>query len=500
MLTIGWSRKDISTAEPVNIPGQFRVRISKGILDPVLVHCLVLEDDGELAIFLSADLVNGYGVIEDIREKLSKKRPDIPCDRVMLNTTHTHAGPGVEKTHPYTDTPHEGVAVCPGEKYNAFFVHQAVAAIIEAYDSREEGSFSYGYGYAVVGHHRRSTYSEDLSLREGATHGKNNPLFADGHAKMYGPTNDEAFIGYEGNVDHYVNLLYTFDKNDKLTGAIINVPCPSQNSEQEEMLSADYWNEVREMIHKKHGDIYLLSQCAAAGDMSPRTLHYKEAEARRYALKYGEVPNAHLLNRPWEMYNRYDIAERISVAFDEVLAWAEKDKIRDARLRHTVKTISLPRNLISEEIFAFVKGERASLADTYPEPTEGTPMEKFQKRVSATAVRRRLDNVIRRYEKQQETKEIEMELHVISLGDIAFAMNPFELYIDYQHQIQAKSPFTQTFIVQLTDQPKGYARGYLAHERAAKNRGYSATYHNQVAAEGGTKLVHETLATLHEHK
>ena len=91
-----------------------------------------------------------------------------------------------------------------------------------------------------------------------------------------------------------------------------------------------------------------------------------------------------------------------------------------------------------------------------------------------------------------------MELHTIRVGDVAFASNPFELYTDYQHRIQARSPFVQTFIVQLCSTPKGEFRaGYLATERAVANVGYSAAiYDNQVSPAGGQTLVEETLADL----
>lgn len=497
MLKFGWSRRDVSIDEPVNIPGQFRVRLSKGILDPIMVNCLVVEDGEDIAIFMSGDFVAGRSIIEDIRAKLTKARSDIPAEKVLFNVTHTHCGAGLDKDPAFARLPHEGIEIFPALEYRDYMSNLAVEAICEAYDTRDEGSFAYGYGYAVVAHSRRVLYSDDWSLRPGAENGANNPLAVDGHAKMYGPTKDENFIGYEGNVDHYINLLYTFDKNDKLTGAIINVPCPSQNSEQEEMLTADYWNEVRELIRKKHGDIHILSQCAAAGDMSPRTLHYKEAEARRYALKFGEVPNAEKLNRPWEMYNRYDIAERIAVAFDEVLEWAKKDKIRDARVQHTVKTIKLPQRLITKDQYEFSKREMQALIDTYVPKTDGTTFERFEDRAKLEAKLNRFRGILARYEEQQKTKTTDMELHVISLGDVAFATNAFELYIDYQHQMQAKSPFTQTFIIQLCDQPEGNRPGYLAHERAIKNHGYSATiYCNQVSPEGGEVLVAETLKEL----
>ena len=90
----------------------------------------------------------------------------------------------------------------------------------------------------------------------------------------------------------------------------------------------------------------------------------------------------------------------------------------------------------------------------------------------------------------------------MSIGDIAFASNQFELYIDFQHRIQARSPFEQTFIVQLCAQPNGRSSGsYLCTQRGYEGRGYSASmYCNTVSAEGGQELVEETLRVLKEIK
>ena len=68
--------------------------------------------------------------------------------------------------------------------------------------------------------------------------------------------------------------------------------------------------------------------------------------------------------------------------------------------------------------------------------------------------------------------------------------------MDYQHRIQARSPFEQTFIVQLVTGPNGCG-SYLATERGEANKGYSASpYCNQVSPKGGQQLVEETLKAL----
>ena len=321
-----------------------------------------------------------------------------------------------------------------------------------------------------------------------STHGVN------GHAVMYGDTNDENFSHYEAGADHFVNLLFTFDEKEALTGAIINVPCPSQNTENEYYLSADYWNDVRIAIRKKYGDIYLLPQCAAAGDLAPRILHYKQAQDRRFRLKYGES----FAEKGLERTARQDIAERIAAAFDEVYAWASKEKKREVRITHVVETVQLSKRLISDEEYAYAKqGYAQEMAKEYR--TDGDPQERLFQNSVLYSLRNRYKGIIDRYEAQKEQPKFPMELHVIGLDDVAFASNQFELYMDYQHRIQARSPFVQTFVVQLAGQSGEGGGSYLCTQRGFEGRGYSASmYCNLVSPAGGQELVEETVRLLKE--
>ncbi len=489
MLKIGWSKRDVSTTEPVSIPGQFHLRISKGIMDPIMLSCLVVDDGNDLVIFLSGDFVGGKNAIKDIRTKISEKRKDIPPEKIIFNVTHTHCGPGLEEDAKIKILK-EITDIYPPEKYREFMTDMATEAIIEAYDKRCEGYIAYGYGYAVVAHSRRTRYSVDLAELPGGEVNKTSSLSVDKFVQMYGTTNHDYFEGFEGGADHFANFMYTFDKDRKLTGAIINIPCPSQNSGQEWYLSADYWHDIRQKIYEKHGEIGILTQCAAAGDLAPRILHYFKAEERRYKLKYDG------LWKDREIYNRKEIADRVSLAFDEVLSWAKKDLISEAEIVHNVKTLKLEQILITEEQYKLAKEQISVLEAEGYEHSSDLKTECTNRSLHETK-KLRFKKLIERYEAQQKSSLLDIEVHIIKLGDIAFATNPFELYIDYQHQIQARSPFVQTFIVQLADQPEKARYGYVATERAMKNMGYSANiYSNTVSPNGGHMLVEETLKEL----
>ena len=57
--------------------------------------------------------------------------------------------------------------------------------------------------------------------------------------------------------------------------------------------------------------------------------------------------------------------------------------------------------------------------------------------------------VMARYEHQQNTDLHDAEVHVIRLGEIAFATNSFELFLDYGNRIRESSKAQQTFLIKL---------------------------------------------------
>ena len=503
-IKLGWASRDISTTAPVEIPGQAYARVSKGVLDPVTTTALVVDDGNDCAIFISVDSTSVRGnILGLVRERLTAQRADIPAEKLVMNATHIHTAPMHELTDPYFQTNEEppvlaplGVEVESCLTYRDFMADSIVSMIIEAWDKRSEGGIAYGYGYAVVAHSRRVCYFDDVSLR--STGKKADPFTIDGKTVMYGNTNDDNFSHYEAGADHFVNLMYTFDSAGNLTGAIVNVPCPSQNSEHEWYLTADYWNDVRVAIRKKHGDIFILPQSAAAGDLSPRILHYKKAQDRRFRLKYDNCPVDPRATGVTEMYARKDIAERIAAAFDEVLSWAKKDIRTEARVSHKVSTIELEKYLITDEDLANAK---ECLAGVQAQEFVKTDDPARDLAVNTRIVYNRncyLD-VIARYEEQKTETTVPMELHVLRIGDIAFAFNRFELYMDFQHRIQARSPFEQTFVIQLTSQPDMDRGSYLCTERAFEGRGYSASLFDiTVSPKGGQQLVEATVKQLKE--
>ena len=510
-LKIGWGKRSIAQKGPVPITGQFHLRVSQGEFTPVIASALAISNEKDSVIFVTLDVVSfGADALRDIQALLKKEMPELPVEKIIINSTHTHAGPSARAN--LKNYPLGGVKVIPSEEVRKFQVRQVSDAIKDAWKNRTSGSIAYGYGFATTGHSRRTVYLKDVGRIFGGTSG----FAMNGRAVMYGKTNYELFDGYEAGTDAFINLLYTFDKKGKLTGAIINVPCPSQTNEGVWMLHASFWHNVREKLTAKYGNIGVIGQSAAAGDLSPRQLHYNKAELRRYKLKYKDKIEAYCKNpmknpfaRNWtkeevraqaesdvvELMRAEDIANRIVAAFDEVLSWAGQEKFSNPELKHEVKTLNLSRRVFPKALVDEEKQKHAEVMKLKFK-TDGNEWDRLVHNSRLNSRRNRIGGILTRYETQAKNPTLTTDIHVVKLGDIAFATNRFELYLDYQHRIQARSPFEQTFIVQLVTDVHGVG-SYLATEKGVANKGYSATpYCNQVSPKGGQELVEETLKAL----
>jgi hypothetical protein len=455
-LSIGWSEIDITPPRKTLLQGQFHARLAKGTISPLTGTALALETNSsgaapEQAVFLSCDMP-GESFKEDLLAKLSGRCPGFDLSKLTINCTHTHCAPPV-RSGMYEEPKNDPDFMTP-DQYRGFLVERLSQAVASAWKERRPGAIRRGFGYAVVGRCRRATY------RTGA--------------RMYGNTAQEDFLGLEACDDHAVNLLFTYAESGNLSGALINLACPSQCDESKYEYSADFWHNVREGLRKKYGSsVHLLPQCAPAGDASPHLLvDQKEEKDLRDRMRVDD---------------KGVIARRILAAVEEALAFASPPE-KEVEFTHVVRNLRLPRLRVTKEEYEMEK-RIPSLTD---EERKRQPWG-FERIWPFGPV----CNIVERYEQQGANPTHETECHVIRLGDVVFATNPFELFMDYGARIRARSKALQTFLVQLGD---GSGNGfYLPTQRAFDGGHYSALIKsNWVGPEGGAILVEETVAAINE--
>ncbi len=449
------------------------MRISEGVDGPVTTTALALssgETAAEAVVFVSCDLgsfrhhwydENDFLVL--VREAIAERDATVPVEQVILNATHTHTAPNSLNGR-FGDAAPEGVMTA--DEYMEFVRVRIAEAVVEAWQKRRNGGVGFGLGTAVVGHNRRATFSVADSTRKGGA-------VIGGLTKMYGKTNDPNFTHIEGYEDHYVDLLYTFDDAGNVTGVVVNFACPSQETEMGMKVSADFWHEIREEVQRRLGShVHVLGQCAAAGDQSSHRLWYKEAEQRMLELRGVTM--------------RQEIGRRVADTVAEVLPAVAKDIRSDLRLSHMVRTIQIPRWLVTDEEAAQAKEDLAKL-----EADAASGVNNYR-------LIRPCRRVLERYESQKQSSTLPMDLHAVRIGDVGFVTNRFELFLDFGIRIKARSPAIQTFVVQLAANV-GWTGNYLPSERAAANKGYGGSVYNaEVGPEGGQTIVEESITALNE--
>lgn len=444
-LLAGWASVNITPDRPVALAGQFHTRVSKFVHDPVTATALALESGGEQAVLVSLDVVAvNKEFLEALRARLRTTLPEFDVRRLVLNATHTHTAPEMREGN--YEIP-EGV-VTPAE-FRAFLTDKVGGAVVQAWKARRPAGVSWALGHAVIGYNRRAS-------------------FADGRSTMYAKLDRPDFLGFEGYEDHALELLFFWTPERKLTGIGVNVACPSQVVESQYYISADFWDDTRKELRRRYGqDLFVFPMTGAAGDQSPHVQLRKATEEK--------------MRRRLGISETMQIARRIAGAVEEVYPAAAGGIRFGAPFVHRIEELRLPVRKVTAAEMEWAKQEYARL-----EKAPATQGNRFR-------LMKRAAEVMERYRRQDTVTEFPIELHVIRLGDVALATNPFELFLDFGLRMKARSRAEQTFVVQLACD----SAGYLPTAKAVAGGGYGAEIpSNRVGPEGGQALVDRTVAVI----
>ncbi len=493
-IKFGWSEVSlIPEGAKVDLAGQFYERITDEVESPLTVTALAMECDGDSAIFCACDLVSTSHVLLLTVRKYLEARPDVPADKVIVSAIHTHTGPGyatrsdsasisrgggkgldvllemMPDAKYETLVSYEGQDLFAGQEAHDYIAKQIADAAIKAWDARSEAIYATGFGRAAIGLNRRVCYD-------------------DGSAKMWGDTFMANFTELEAGNDSGIEMMFTYTPDKKLTGVIANVACPAQVLEHRSFISSDYWGKVKERIRAKYGDdIFVLGLCSPAGDQCPRDLiRWVEPETpiNDPNIIRNNVPVRSADPSMFDLSGCKVAGRRIA---DEILYALEDvtEYVSDTVLEHRSKMLTLPlRRVTIEEKDAAEKAIK-EFAATH----KGTInfVDKARMHIHA--------GVISRYRVQQTVNTVDIEVHFLRLGDIAFATNPYELFLNYGNQMRACSKAKQTFLIQLCCG----AFGYLPTKKAEEGSHYSAYVSSgTVGHVAGDLLVRTTVQQINE--
>ena len=496
-LKFGWAEEEFVLTKPVSLVGQFAERISQYVEKPLTVTAFAVDSGDDQMVMCSVDLVGvSYALCCTIREMLKDNKVGLDPEKVIMSAIHTHTGPGytgrginrynqgvrssfrtlleselpADKKYIESAAVSENDAIMSNDELLTEISAKIAKAALDAWNNRADGAYSNAFGRAVVGMCRRVAYN-------------------DGTAQMWGDANRAVFTELEGGNDSGIELLYVFDNARKLTGIVANLACPAQCVQHRLFVSPDFWGEVKVLLRKHFGeDIYLLPLCSAAGDQCPVDLVRwvdPESDVHDPNLIRNNPPKRKADPSMFDLAGMKKVGKRIANEIIEVFNEGLDEAQNDVPFEHQVHLMQLPlrRATLTEEKTA--RKEIRDYLQNKPGDVDYNDAAKLQVHLG----------ILRRMELQEKVEVVDTEVHIIRLGTIAIATNPFELFLDYGNQIKARSLAEQTFLVQLANGTEGY----LPTEKAEKHGHYSAFLSSgSVGHQGGEQLVRETLKNINE--
>ena len=498
-LKIGWSEKSITPDKKISLVGQFAERISEYVEKPLTVTALAIDSGDDQVVMVSCDLGSvSWNLLQDVRARLAGNDVGLDPEKIIMSAIHTHTGPGYKGSGQRNANKIPTILglrqtleqfLTPGQKYVEkvnitsnpdiattdevweLLMQQIPAAVLEAWNNRKPGSFSNGFGRAAVGMCRRAAYTDNT-------------------AQMWGDTNTAVFEALEGGNDSGIELLYMFDENKKVTGIVANLACPAQCVQHRLFVSPDFWGEVKVRCRKYFGeDICILAQCSAAGDQCP-------VDLVRWVQPYSDIndPNCLRVNPPkrkadpsmFDLEGMYKAGKRIANEIIEIWEEGLDEPQTEPEFEHRVKNMQLPiRRATLTDLNKAKQGIKDYLRDKNGADVDYNDVANLQVHLG----------VLNRFKAQEVMDVLDTEVHIIRMGTVAFASNPFELFLDFGNQIKARSAAEQTFLIQLANG----AEGYLPTAKAEEHGHYSAFISSgQVGHIGGEQLVRETLQNIRQ--
>ena len=468
-LEIGWAEADVTPPLTKRVPldGQYYQRLAD-TKNPIHTRlkfvAVAFKKGGDYFLEGTIDNECVWGPWQDrVRARVHELVPEIAPEHVFINCIHTHCAPAIrhsgtpkgaqmEKDQPHVWGPNE---------YADFALERAAGAFVEAWKGRQPGGIRRALGSARIGHCRLA-------------------LYADGSAQMYGDTSRPDFVRMLESEDDGVEMLFTVDAAGKYTGVIANVACPAQVMEATYQVSSDIAGEAREKLKKVYGDGFrMIYQIGAAGCQSPRDL------VRGYRDGF----------HGWN-------AESCALLSDRLVKCIVEAKPRAVEtapvLKHEKLSVTVPRRTVTaaqvaeaEKVLAAVRARKTDaaawdefLSTVHANEAKGGPGPYDDKEQDFITLEIN-KAIVQRFKDQVTQPNLTFEMHVVRLGDVAFATCPFELYLAYGQSIKARSAAKQTFVVEQC----GGTYGYVPTPAAETVRGYGGGVNNgQIGHEGAFKL------------
>lgn len=415
-IKVGFCRKDMTPEGSIALGGfgDDPRRMSVGVLDPIYGTCIAITGtNGETVLLYSFDLLHANEEMTRRLRASASKATGVPEDHIMLASTHTHSGPGISSPE----------FACIQRFYDLFEVLMTQAAVGAMADQATADIYigdAYTEGLNFVRHYKM----------ENGTYG------GDNFGRWISP-----IVGHASEVDNQIQLI-KFARECKKDILVMNWQAHAKMSGT----AASTFGRA----HRKH---------LSADFIGYARKHLEEMSGNHVIYFTGGAGNVNVDTRiPEEMPSIFPDELGKSLADFAVKGLENMRKVSGGPVDTRQRTITVEIDHsddhlveVAEEVWAI-----------WPEDQQACMALAREKGFNSAYAAR---DVIGR---SKMTGSRSMEIDTVSVGDIAFATAPYEMFCVNGQYIKENSPFEKTIVISCSNG----ANSYLASAFAFEHGGY----------------------------
>ena len=408
-------------------------RYITGVLDYLYLTCIAVTDtEGTTALFYTVDIQSSSSTWSEPARAFISERTGIPTSHIFFGSTHTHSAPGLSNS---TDAQ---------RKFSKIFEDGLIKATDDALADRADAQIQIGSANGVMENGKSLAFVRHWVMSDGSVFGSN---FGNGSL---------GFKGHPYEADTEAQLIkFVRPAEDKKDVLMVSWPCHSTFNGTTTLtnLSADWPSPTRDYI-EANSDCLAAIFLSGAGNQIPTTYwsdedHY--LDYRQYGAELGKIIVAALPNT--------------TEVNDGAIKVVSKEYTTESNHYTDMERLGL-----AKDVYNYFR-ENGQTAGTAYAKQNG-----FMSPYEARAYVQR--------SQLADTQSLTME--ALCIGDLSFAVAPYEMFSKSAQEIKNNTPFEMTFVMAYTNGSKGYiptTEGYEYNNNVGCYEAYASAWPKGAAEE-----------------
>ena len=451
-LRVGAAAVEITPPLAYPMSGYFHGRLSDGTLDPLHAKAMAFQQGEETAVVCVCDIIGVSRPLSDAVRRRAAAETGIPADRIILSATHSHTGPAYDgdlQRHLDPTGQSQPTALRDETKptdYPKRLIEGIAAAIVQAVENTAPAELTFG-----------AAQVDDVSFNRRF-------ILRDGSVRTWAKLADPDVVRAAGPIDPGLPLLLVQRPGQTKPAAALAVFALHLDTVGGTKFSADYPFHMERRLRDAYGEMFsLVFGAGTCGDINhvdptgaPRNSASKIGETLAAAFQSAATSAAPVAPR-LGMQSRY-VQLPLQPSTEDELAWAKRIAAQD----RAGEQIEMLTEVKAYKLLYLHDLHRQSLGRTL-DAADGHGL---------------------RY----EPGKIPVEVQVLRLSDdVAIVSLPGEVFVELGLEIQRRSPFNHTLVIELAQSDE---MAYIATRAGYSQGGYEPT--NSAIAPGGGELLVET--------